>query len=131
MKHLILALLIAPSVALAEIRYLDCFVTSEKEERKDFSVAIDESSSKVTHTNEASSSVQNAVFTSSTITYKQDIASSGLEVYFQYEISRVDLSVIQLFYIAPRNKEFLKDMPPEKVYTKGKCEIQKPVERLI
>lgn len=94
-KVVFFVLLSFPIQAFSTPVYLDCKLDTDGV-LKEFEVAIDESSSKITHTpSNTKAVIVDALFTSNFVRYdiKNDFKPLDLQLIKKYEVSRKDLSV--------------------------------------
>ena len=123
--------LLSPVLAHAEPVYLDCKVSSDKEQKK-FSVKLDEISGKITHTREDGSAFNTeGFFAANTITYQNISITSGIKITYKYEIDRTDLSVGQVFVVEPSNPEYAMEIPAETTKMNGACRLVEVKKRKI
>ena len=132
MREILALALLAPITAIAAPVFLDCEITNEEGEKKVFSVSLDADNGKVTHTHDNGGAFKTeGFFATNTITYQKIDLTKSLRVTLKYEINRTDLSVIESFTLAARNKEILKIQPPTTTLSTGTCKISEVTERKI
>lgn len=124
MKKALPLLFAISSAAFAEQPKYDCYVETAENVRREFSLIINEKEKTVTHISNNKAELKDAQITPDIIEYKSRIYNEHIEMYFQYEISRDNLNVVETFFIAPRTPINHPNitMPPEKTFHKGKCQ---------
>jgi len=130
MKKLIMAILLTSTLTLADAEpvYLSCYLNTE-DGKNTFTVKLDESNGKVTHTRENGSAFNaEGFFSANTITYKVTVAASKMIVSSKYAIDRMDLSLNRVFRI-DMDPEF--SLPPTVNEDNGACEIMEIKKRKI
>lgn len=122
---------LSPVFAHAEPVYLDCKVSSDKEQKK-FSVNLDEDSGKITHTRENGSAFNTeGFFAANTITYQDISIMSGIKITYKYEIGRNDLGVLEVFVVEPSNPEYAMKIPSKTIIMNGACSLVEVEKRKI
>lgn len=123
---------LAPPYAWSANVYLECVATYD-EGSKRFSVALDESTRKVTHTYVDTGSAFNAegFFSAQTITYQSVSISGGIENVFKYSIDRSTLQVTEEFSATPTDPRIASKLPGVFFSGSGLCEIIDTSDRKI
>jgi len=124
--------LFSPVVALAAPVYLDCKFPNKKEDIK-FSVKLDESSGKITHTwSDGAAFNSDGFFAPNSITYKDVVIAEDIKINMQYEINRKTLVVKRKSIIEALNPDYASLIPPSNnEEEKGICEVLDVSDRKI
>lgn len=124
-------LVFCPSMVLAEPIYLDCEVSKGSEQEK-FSVKLDESSGKITHTRDNGSAFNaEGFFAANSISYQKIDIIGGIRVTFRYKIDRTNLSVSKVFVAEPADPKYAAQIPAETTTMDGICSVVKVSGRKI
>ena len=110
---------------LAEPVYLNCSYENEDGKVVKFQVKADESNGSITHSYENGFTFNaDGFFAADKITYKSVNNAGGLKITQQYQISRIDLSLLYSLVAAPP-AEYAKDIETVTSAEVGKCEISR------
>lgn len=126
-------LLTVSNVALAEPTYLDCFTVNEENQKSTYSIKLDESTGKITHTHKNGSAFNSeGFFNANSIRYKNVSNTGGLLIMDTYEINRNTLGFSRHLETEPVNPEFLEAVPRQTIMNvTGQCDIVKVNNRKI
>jgi hypothetical protein len=111
----------APAAYAAPI-YLDCKISGAKDQKK-FSLALDESTGQVTHTDEGGPVFSAKGLFAADKIYYRSIVMSGLKFTFDYELDRTSLDVTETLTMEPSDPKYAAQIPPEKSTMAGVCKI--------
>ena len=126
-------LLTISNFSMAEPAYLECLTKNDKNKESTFSIKLDESTGKITHTHGNGSAFNTeGFFTASKITYKSIHNMSGLILTDTYVINRSTLEVSRLLRSEVADPEFAAQIPPSTITNvTGQCDIVKIKNRKI
>lgn len=123
LKFIAISTLLFSANSLAKPVYLECEVKTDKE-KQSFTVKVDEDSGKVTHTfshlNQYAFKAE-AFFTADKISYSKVNESHGVKIVRNFEISRINLSVVETSQIS--STQFPDKLPVENLSSKGSCNV--------
>jgi len=126
-------LIFLPVIALCEPVYLDCHIPkSDAFKEHSFSVKLDETTNKITHTRENGEAFNTEGFFTANIIRYQEIADVGAVLTTVYEIDRSDITIKKTLTVdmtANMPDEFKK--PPDVSVGDGTCEIAIVKDRKI
>lgn len=115
--------LVASFVVSSKPVYLDCLLSNEKE-KYHFSVSVDEEDKQISHKSETGDGFNSeGIFSANEVSYQKVDLVSGLKMIMLYQINRIDLSIKRTFTVGPADPRFDKDVPSQKSFMIGSCEI--------
>lgn len=119
------------SLSHAAPAYLDCHV-STKAEHKYFSVKLDESSGKITHTwSDGGAFNAEGFFAAETISYQQISILGGVKITMKYQIDRSTLDAKEESTVESADRQYASEVPPSTEILKGKCKLVEVTKRKI
>ncbi|MGO2374816.1 MAG: hypothetical protein ACTJH9_13780 [Pseudoalteromonas sp.] len=126
-------LLLASNFAFAAPVYLECVTTNDDGVESLYSIKLDESTGKITHTHGNGSAFNaDGFFSANEIAYKRVSNSSGSLTIDTYGIDRTTLKYSRKLTMEPSDPTFLKDLPRKTIIdVVGSCELAKITNRKI
>lgn len=135
MKKIIMSgiLLSISNVAFAEPAYLECSSKNADGVESLYSIKLDESTGKITHTHGNGSAFNaDGFFSANEITYKSVRDSGGLLISDQYTIDRSSLGITRTLSTEPADPSFRAQMPRKIIMNvAGTCELAQIKNRKI
>lgn len=120
-----------PSIVVAAPIYLDCVISGE-EEALNYSVKLDESSGRVTHTwTDGSAFNSEGFFSANTISYQEIMIVQEIKITMRYEINRSTLMANRQSNIEALNPEYASLVPTSIDLMKGTCTVVNVEDRKI
>jgi hypothetical protein len=117
-------------IALGTPAYLDCNILKDEKPYL-FSVMVDESTGKVTHTDAAESFNTEGFYSPNSIAYQRVQIGGGVLITYAYAINRENLSINQTLTMKPANPAYIEKIPAKTFTSNGTCDIAKPIKRKI